>query len=170
MPLFIKESFIYKLFEKLLIIPYNNSLLKKNLQKITDCFKNSFLYKRVEKYLDKKPYFLNSVYYKLIRKVVSKIDKLMDFLHKTIKKCLLGSSTFFELRSVKYSTKEKNLLLISTLVSAFNLAYTITNVFLDKTNYYATSGLLLISIILFLFSKNTNCFKNSFIYKIFKSW
>ena len=33
MPLFIKESFIYKLFEKLLIIPYNNSLLKKNLQK-----------------------------------------------------------------------------------------------------------------------------------------
>ena len=95
MPLFIKESFIYKLFEKLLIIPYNNSLLKKNLQKITDCFKNSFLYKRVEKYLDKKPYFLNSVYYKLIRKLVNKIDKLMDFLHKTIKKCLLGSSTFF---------------------------------------------------------------------------
>ena len=170
MPLFIKESFIYKLFDKVSIKPYNNSLLKKNLEKISNCFKQSFLYKAIEKYLDKKPYFLNSAIYRFIRKIVKVIDRIMDFLHKTIKKWLLGSNTFFELRSVKYSTKEKNLLLISILIGALNVAYTATGIILDTVNLYVSYGLLAITIVFFLFSKNTNCFKQSFIYKIFKSW
>lgn len=170
MPLFIKNSIIYRLIDKIFIKPYNNSLLKKNLVKISKCFKESFIYKKLEGYLDKKPYFLNSMSYKIIRKIVEKIDKLMDFLHKKIKMWLFGSNTFFELRSVKYSTKEKNLLLIVVLLAAFNLAYTISAILLDTLNIYVSYGLLATTIILFLFSKNTNCFKQSFIYKIFKSW
>lgn len=170
MPLFIKESFIYKLFNNYFIKPYNQSLLKKNIKKIIDCFKNSLLYKNVENYLNKKPYFLNSLVYKFFRKIVNVIDRIMDFLHKTIKKWFLGSNTFFELRSIKYSKKEKNLLLCGILIGALNIGYTATSLFLNNLNIYVCLGLLVITIILFLLGKNINCYRQSFIYKIFKSW
>lgn len=170
MPLFIKNSILYILIDKILIKPYDNSLLKKNLVKITNYYKQSFIYNRIENYLNKSPYFLNSIYYKFIRKIVSIIDKIMDFLHKTIKKWLLGSNSFFELRSVKYSTIEKNLLLISVLIATFNLAYTITSIIFDTLNIYISFVLLAITLILLIFSRNKNCYRESFIYKIFKSW
>ena len=170
MPLFIKNSIIYKLFEQILIKPYNNSLLKRNLEKILNCFKQSFIYKCVEKYLNKNPYFLNSLVYKFIRKVVKIIDKIADFLHKTIKKWLLGSKTFFELRAIKYFSKEKRILLLAVLLGAFNIAYSVTGMILDTINLYVSYGILALTLILLVFSKSINCFKQSFIYKIFKSW
>ena len=162
MPLFIKNSIIYRLFDKFILNPYNNSVLKKNLGKIVNCFKQSAIYKNIERYLDKKPYFLNSLSYKFIRKIVKLLDKLMDFLNKTIKKWLLGS--------IKYSSKEKNLLLLSILIGSFNVFYTLAGIILNTVNLYVSYGILAITLILFLFSKNTDCFKQSFIYKIFKSW
>ena len=170
MPLFIKNSVIYKFFDKILIKPYNNSLLKRNLEKILNCLKQSFIYKCVEKYLNKNPYFLNSLVYKFIRKVVKIIDKIADFLHKAIKKWLLGSKSFFELRSIKYFTKEKKVLLLIVLLGAFNIAYSFTGIIFDTINLYVSYGILALTLILFVFSKSTNCFKQSFIYKIFKSW
>lgn len=170
MPLFIKNSIIYRLFDKFILNPYDNSVLKKNLGKVVNCFKQSAIYKNIERYLDKKPYFLNSLSYKFIRKIVKLLDKLMDFLNKTIKKWLLGSSSFFETRSIKYSSKEKNLLLLSILIGSFNVFYTLAGIILNTVNLYVSYGILAITLILFLFSKNTDCFKQSFIYKIFKSW
>ncbi|WP_250277924.1 hypothetical protein [[Clostridium] colinum] len=170
MPLFIKKSFIYTLLDKTLINPYNTSLLKKVLGKISNCFKQSFIYKSIQKYLDKKPYFLNSIIYKFIRKIIKIIDKIMDFLHKKIKTYLLGSNSFIELRNIKYFTKEKKLLLLCILLGAFNLSYSFIGIIFNTINLYISYGLLIITIILYLFSRNTNCFKESFIYKIFKSW
>lgn len=170
MPLFIKNSMLYKLFDKCFIKPYNNSLLKKNLDKINNCFKQSFVFKSVERYLDKKPYFLNSFSYKIFRKFVKLIDKIMDFLHKAIKKALLGSNTFFELRSIKYDTKERNLLLISLLLNAFNFAYIIAGILLNTLNLYIAVVIMVVAFLISLFAKNKNCFKQSFIYKIFTSW
>lgn len=170
MPLFIKDSIIYKIIYCILIKPYNNSLLKKFLEKTLNCFKESFIYKRVEGYLNKKPYFLNSIVYKFIRKIVKLIDRLMDFLHKIIKKMLLGSVSFSEICSIKDIDNQEKLLILSILIGTFNVAYTVAGIIFDTINLYVSYGLLVITLILFLFSKSKNCFKQSFIYKIFKSW
>ena len=170
MPLFIKNSAIYKLFDKALIKPYNNSKLKNFFTNVLSCFKQSFIYKSTERYLDKKPYFLNSLIYKFIRKIVKIIDKIMDFLHNIIKKCLLGSKAFLNLRDIKNDIKGKTLIVLSILIDSFNISYTIVSIFIKRFNVYVSLGLMALAFVLFLFSKNTNCFKQSFIYKIFKSW
>lgn len=170
MPLFIKNSIIYKLFEKCFIKPYNNSLLKKSLGKINSCFKESFVLKRAERYLDKEPYFLNSLSYKIFRKFIRLIDRLMDFFNKAIKKALLNSNTFIEIRSIKYDTKERNLLLLSLLLNVFNLAYMVTGILLNTLNLYIAVVIMFIAFLISIFAKHKNCFKQSFIYKIFTSW
>ena len=156
---------------------FRNSFFSLDLEKnffgycIYDKYKEqSFIYKCVEKYLNKNPYFLNSLVYRFIRKVVKIIDKIADFLHKTIKKWLLGSKTFFELRDIKYFSKEKRILLLAILLGAFNIAYSVTGMILDTINLYVSYGILALTLILLVFSKSINCFKQSFIYKIFKSW
>ncbi|WP_317367186.1 hypothetical protein [uncultured Tyzzerella sp.] len=170
MPLFIKDSIIYRLFDKIIIKSYSNSLFKKFVYKILNCFKQSFLYKKVKNYLNKKPYFLNSLIYKFIRKIVKIIDKIMDFLYNIIKKCLLGSKAFLNLRDIKNDIKGKTLTVLWILIGSFNISYTIVSIFINRFNIYVSLGLLALAFVLFLFSESTNCFKQSFIYKIFKSW
>lgn len=170
MPLFIKESFLYKFFDKIIIKPYNNSKFKAILSKLSFIFKKSILYRLTEKYLDKKPYFLSSLTYKGFRKFISIIDKIMDFINRVGKKCLSGSNVASEISSAKALEKDKKLLLASILISAFNLAYIITSIVFTSLNSYISSALIVLSFVLYLFSLNPNCYKQSFIYKIFKSW
>ncbi len=170
MLLFIKNSTIYKFLENVIIKPYNNSKFKNFFTNVLSYFKQSFIYKSTERYLDKKPYFLNSLIYKFIRKMVKIIDKIMDFLHGIIKKCILGSKVFLNLRDIKNDMKGKTLIVLSILISVFNISYTIVSIFIKRFNVNISFGLLSLAFVLFLFSESTNCFKQSFIYKIFKSW
>lgn len=170
MPLFIKQSFIYKAFEKIIIKPYKNSLLKNFIQKLLMCFKNSFIFKRTEKYLNKQPYFLNSGLYKLFRIFLSKLDLFMNFLNRIFTNMFGGSSFCNGIYSIKKDTKSKKLLLLSLLIGFFNFFYILIGAILNTTNLKISSSLLALTFILYLFSQSENCFKESFIYKIFKSW
>lgn len=153
MPLFIKNSIIYKLFYFILIKPYNNSLLKRFLCKMVFCFKQSFVYKSSERYIDKEPYFLNSLIYKFFRKIVSLIDKIMDFLHDLIKKCLIFSGLNKNYKNIK-AMKRKNKIFFLLGLFLLELIFYILDFYgFYNISFYIPPSLILMMILLVLANK-----------------
>ena len=148
MPLFIKNSIIYKLFYCLFINPYNNSILKRFLDKTIFCFKQSFLYKAIQRYIHKEPYFLNSIFYKSFRKIVGLIDKIMDYLHDLIKRCIVFSSLNSDYKNIKAMDRKNKIFFLLGLFILELIFY-----ILFKINFYIPSSLILMIILLFLSKK-----------------
>lgn len=164
MPLFIKESLIYKLLEKMILNPYNNSKLKKIFEKVGLCLKESYLNKCIEKYLNKKPYFLESIYYKIFRKIVKLLDKIANYFNSIIKRLISGSIFY-----ISDFNSQKEMTFLSFLIAIFSFSYVVTAIICNNLNIYLVSVIMFISII-FLIIENKNWIKGSIIYKIFKSW
>lgn len=168
MPSFITESILYKILEYFFIKPYGKSLLKKNIDKFVLCFKESFLYKWFIKYIDKNPYFLNSFSYKVFRKFIKGIDKLMDIIHNFFKRLIIGSEIYNEANNIKNAKINRKILILSTLIGALNLGYIIGGLIFATINPIISSSLLILCFILYIFSLNVNCYRESFIYKFIK--
>lgn len=168
MPLFIKESLLYKIFDKIIIKPYNNSKFKIFMTNLSTSFKASFLYKIFERYIRKNPYFLSSFSYKLFRKLIRVIDKIMDFINLICKKCLKGSKICEETKNFKAMKLDKKFSLASILFSAFSLAYIIGSIINKSSNLYIFATLIFISFMLYVLGINENCYKKSIIYKLVK--
>lgn len=90
----IKESFIVtaiiniiKAFER----GYDNSVLKKNVSKITIVFNNSGTHRVLSRYINKNPYYRNSVVYKIIMAIASLFDKFFAKINVLGTKLLSGS-------------------------------------------------------------------------------
>lgn len=78
---------IVKAFEK----GYDNSALKKNVSKIASAFKNSRTHKVLSCYINKNPYYRNSVVYKIIMAIAGLFDKLFGKINVLGTKLLSGS-------------------------------------------------------------------------------
>lgn len=168
MPSFITGSILYKILEHFFIKPYEKSLLKKNIDKFVLCFKESFLYKRFERYINKNPYFLNSFCYKIFRKFIKWIDKLMDIIHNFFKRLITGSEIYNEANNIKNAKINRKFLILSILIGALNLGYIIGGLIFITIKPIISFGLLILCFILYIFSLNANCYRESFIYKFIK--
>lgn len=168
MPSFITESIFYKILNYFIIKPYEKSLLKKNADKFIVCFKESFLYKWFAKYINKSPYFLNSFSYKVFRKFIKGIDKIVDIIHNFFKKLITGSEIYNEANNIKNTKINTKILILSILIGALNIGYIIGGLIFATISPLIAFGLLILSFILYIFSQNTNCYRKSFIYRFIK--
>ncbi len=94
MPEMLKGGFIVSLglkFISVFVNAYNNSLLKKFVDKVYFCFKQSVVRKVMSSYANKQPWFRYSLIYKFIMFLAKIADIIFGFIHKVIKKCLFGS-------------------------------------------------------------------------------
>lgn len=165
MPLFIKESIIYKFILEYFINPYNDSKFKKVLKITLIYFKESNFYKKVDNYFNKKPYFLNSLSYKFFREIIKYIDGMVDSLHKFLNKLITKSTIYKEINCIKNIDIEQKFILISVLVLGLNIGYIIGGIIFNYINLIMVILLFILSLILFLISKNLNFIKESIVFK-----
>ena len=168
MPSFITESIFYKGVYKFFINPYEKSFLKTIVNKFSLYFKQSFIYKCSVKYINKSPYFLNSFSYKVFRKFIAFIDKIMDIIHNFFAKLITESEVYKEANNIKKKEFNKKLLIVCILISALNLGYLIGGITFNTTKPFIVNTLLILCIALYIFSLNSNYYKQSFIYKFIK--
>lgn len=168
MPLFIKNCFIYKIYETLISLPYKKSLLKKTGEKLLYFFKQSYIFENFSKYINKNPYFLTSTSRKIFQLFINLINKIMDFLHKILKKIIVPSAFFAEIKDIHNMNIENKLLFISILIGSLNFGYILSGMFFGTLNSNISTVLLIMCIVLPIFSKNIDSVKQSYIFKLFK--
>lgn len=89
----IKASFIYKIIFILFIAPYEQSFIKKIVDKLVYYTKQSFIYKKTDAYFDKEPYFIDSKFYDKLGLVINNLNNIASKLNNYI--FLNISNSFF---------------------------------------------------------------------------
>lgn len=168
MPRFIKESILYKLLDKIFIIPFETSKLKKYFNLIINYIKQSYLFSILSKYFNKKPYFLNSFFYKIFRKILKFLDKILNTIHNFFKKLIIYSFTYEEGLKIKNNSIYKNFLIISILISALNFGYILGAAIFKGINVFLPIILFILSVIFCIIGTNENALKESLIFKFIK--
>ncbi len=108
MPLFIKESLIYKLIYKVCTVSvnaYSNSKFKSMVaDNLVLMWRNSVTHKVLHNYVNKEPYFETSLFYRLFMCIFALCDKLFGILNKLIFWLLSGSVLWKEVNNCKKLT------------------------------------------------------------------
>ena len=162
---FIKESILYKILDKIFINPFINSKLKIILNKVIICFKESGLYKSFSKYINKNPYFLNSFFYKIFRKLIKFLDKIADKINHFFKKLILNSFLYKESMEIKKNSINRNFLIIALIIAALNFGYILGTIIFKNGNSLIQIGLFVLCVLFYIMGTNKNVLKESFIYK-----
>lgn len=173
MPKFIYQSFFYKLIKIILINPFNYSYCYKVIYKLQLFFVNSKLFLSLKYYFNKSPYFLNSFSYINFKKFLSLLDIFFDKLNYFFSNIIKKSYTYSQLNELKNQKSNSKLFIISIMVGSLNLGYLFGNLIFSNNSILLPIVLLFISFTLYLFSKNLEYYRSSFIYKFFKyflSW
>ncbi len=94
MPEFLTGSLVVSFCVKICNIflnSYNNSVLKRFLKGVSNCFKQSCFYSVLSSYANKKPWFRYSLVFGIIMFFAKIFDKIFGFIYSIIKKCIFGS-------------------------------------------------------------------------------
>lgn len=125
----------------------------------------------LKKYADKYPSFLNSVIYKIIKKIVKGIDFIADKIHNIFASVINKSKTKSELFAIKNLPFNKKIscvgLFFSGAAIGVLMAGVISGDYLKETLY---SGWIFFGLALFfaVFGKYTDIFEKSITFKFFK--
>lgn len=165
---FIKNSFIFKFFQNIVVFSFKKSYFYKFLKTCLLYLKNSFIYKCFFHYFNKKPYFIHSISYKIFRKLVSFFDflavKIYNFFIKIYKKIFKCDNT----KQLALKTKKDKINFLLLIFIFISFGYLLTKVLIKKE--YNIYHLDLFTYILFIFIivNATNLTKQSKTYKILK--
>ncbi|MFI3174704.1 MAG: O-antigen ligase family protein [Bacillota bacterium] len=109
MPLFVKESLLFQLFSICVLVPYQQSKTKLFLERFFASIQRSYICTTIDEYLNKKPYFIESVTVKFISRFFDKMHILCQPLARFRETTANGSGfvNFFE----KYKPFELKLVL-----------------------------------------------------------
>jgi hypothetical protein len=122
MPLFIKESLVYRLVIavcKAFATAYGESKFKKYIaDNVALMWKNSATHKILSAYVNKEPYFESSLFYRLFMFIFSLFDKLFALLNTLIFGLLSGSAIWREVQDCKRLTVRGVLFYLGVLVMA----------------------------------------------------
>lgn len=89
-----KESLVFSTLLKcvdIIIKAYKYSKLKKNINAFVSCFKSSRTFYILSLYANKKPYYRNSLTYRIIMAIAGLFNRLFGAIHNIAENCLRGS-------------------------------------------------------------------------------
>jgi len=154
---------------KAIINCYNNSMLKLNIQKLSFIIKQSFTAKLLRNYIQKNPFFLNSVTYKIILSLVKILDKIADFIHISFSNIISKSNICAEVK--KSVDKKYEFLSIFFIMMA--IGFLTGKVILSEADLFSIVVawiVFFIGCMLMSFNKIIVILKNSTCYKFIKKF
>lgn len=163
----IKESYIYKFFYNLMILPFENSFLKRAISIINRVIKDSKTNSILFNYINKKPYFINSYSQKIFRKVVNYIDKIANFLNKVSNRIISSSKIFINIKNIHKKSVYKNLNVLSLCIICLIFGYSLGLIIVIE-NIAIKICLILLDITIIYTLFNINYLKNSLLFRLYK--
>lgn len=173
MPYFIKSSFFISIFIKLIhrvIFYYGQSKLRKFVDRLKIIFSESKTVKTITVYFHKKPYFLNSISYKIVVSIVSFMSKIADFIHKIFADIINTSETKNNADYFKNSSIDFKIKIVGMFISVIPIGYMLGKLILKQVylnEIVLAWGTLLIGFIITFIGKNIYVLKNSIIFGFF---
>lgn len=175
MPYFIKCSFTYKVIASFLnafYISYSKSKFKNFVDAASNAYKCSRFHMGIERYVSKKPAFLNSLFYKFILLIVRLIDKIMDLIHKPLAFIINTSEIKAEAeQEIKNGTEREKLALIGVFAASANIGFFGGSVILNKVDTAVNIVFFILAITALLcsfLSTRVYIIKNSTVYRMVK--
>lgn len=155
---------------KAFMTSYKNSRLKKGVTAVGVCFKSSKTFGVLSRYANKKPYYRNSLIYRLIMAIAGLFDRLFGFINKIGAALLGGSSVSKEVYSaIKADANTKlcgfGLLFMSIPVGTLVALIISGNV--SAVNMIICWVVFIIGLLFVLIASCESAIKSSFIIKVF---
>lgn len=154
---------------KYFISTYNESIFKKSLLKIKDISSKSVTADLFNRYINKKPYYENSLSSKFFVWLFSVINIVMVFLNKIFTPLFKNSTTVKSTTSLKKLSTRRKTSLTSILIVSISIGFS-GGCIIQGIGYNIPLLLLftVLAVFLILFSKYAYFYKESIIYKFFK--
>lgn len=166
-----KESLIIKLIInvfKAFMAAYDNSRLKKIVDSINICFKGSRTYSVLSHYINKRPYYRNSMVYKLIMAISGVFDKIFGIINKVVSGLLNGSAFSKKVYSVIKADVNKKLCGFGLLFMSIPIGSIIALILLGNVsfmNMVICWGIFVIGFLLVVIASCESAIKNSVLVK-----
>ncbi len=150
---------------------FDKSILKNVLLFISDAFAKSTTRKALAMYAGKKPWFLNSLTYRGIKKIIRGIDFIADKIHYFCKRIIETSFVCDIVSSVRNEKTEDKLVLTGIFFMAASIGFLFISLFLDgdrDLNLAAAWGLFFVGLLFASSGKNFENVKKSITFRFFK--
>lgn len=150
---------------------FDESILKKVLIWIGCVFRKSGTRKALKMYADKKPWFLNSFTYRVIRKAVGWIDFAADKIHEFCKSIIEKSVAYESISSIKNEKIGDKLVLTGIFFMAASIGFLFISLFLDgdrNANLAVAWGLFFVGLLFAFSGRNLENVKKSLTFRFFK--
>lgn len=174
MPCFIKESFLVRicifLLKKLEYL-YNLSVLKKIVLAINTCIKQSKTSLILNRYVKRNPYFLNSVFYTIIRKIGGLIDRIFEIIHYWFLPVVKNSFVVNEAKIINSFPAYEKFRILAVFIASIDFGFCFGSFIkgtLSQVSFLYICVPVVICALLILSKKIIKIFYNSFIYKCIK--
>ena len=173
MPEFIKSSAVLCTviaLWKAVVNSYDNSRLKNAVSAAVRICVNSTICNIIRRYIDKKPYFLYSGVYKLGRKAVGKIDKIMDKLHSFFAGLLNNSVIFTEANMIPHMDSKEKLYMLAIMLMSICIGFMTGKIVMGQSSPEMLVSVWAVFIMGGILAVCGNCrqtIKNSLIYRFF---
>ncbi len=174
MPCFIKESLCYKIyivFFKTIKNLYAQSILKKVVTALAEISGQSKTFIIFDKYLKKKPYFLNSFFCRAVKSAANLIDKLLGAVYKLFLPIVSESFAVNEAKKILNFPIHEKLRLAAVFIASVDFGFCLggfINGSLSDVNSVYIFMPVLICIFMIALKRIINIFQKSFIYKCIK--
>lgn len=174
MPNFLKGSvliaFLTSVFNAF-NISYKNSKLCRAVNKIGYVWTQSSTQKTISHYINKKPYFINSITYRVIRAVVRGVDKLMGAINRTFTTWLNNSGVCYELKEVGELDSKIKTGMLALFILSVCVGFLTGKIALGENSTQMLVSVwcvFLFGVVLLGVSKYREIIKNSLICRVFK--
>lgn len=173
MPEFIKSSVVLGAVMAIcrtVVNSYDNSRLKIAVSVAVKVCASSCTYNIIKKYINKKPYFLYSGIYKLERRIVRLIDKMMDVLNGFFAKMINNSIIFTELKMIPEIESRDKLSMVAIILMSICIGFMTGKIAMGQSSTEMLVSVWAVFIMGGILAVCGNCrqiIKNSLIYRFF---